>query len=491
MKKFVFCLLVFNIVFSTSLLSQEVASSMFLSSPAKKTIVREHPSWGYISYIETSAEHVFVLTKPSMDNYYAVQIPLNIFVNDIEIYREKVFFCGYDTATPPNPQGVLGYFRIDSLCFFGNNIYINNSFYYNPPISRVTEFTEMEVFDEYQQNQQLAGDSVFIALIGINKNKKPVVVEAIGAYNSPNSWRYALGLNNLNNTTETYDQISVTDNYIVLGGTYLDRLNGVSFRFFDRHGPYDMFAASSLYNTVYWYPSITPQTSNTIEYPIRKFEMTAMDNDRVATLSLYKKYTSGVPPALLGGFLLNVYSIQQTISGGVANCLYSVVDAPSHNYYYSGQAQVKDLRYDNVTGNFYALLKAYVSNATTYFDEHVCAVVPYMQPLPSSFVYYYLTGIDLDRVVLCNSASQCLLSGRVPSIGSIVYYKNSVVPTFNCSTKGWRQCTAPMSFLCRYASEPINNIFRQTFNFSSINVTCTMYNTHVNCSSSKSPDVEK
>ena len=453
-------------------------------------MVREHATLGYISYIETATEHLFVLTYPSMVNKYVVQIPLNIFVNDIEIYREKVFFCGYDVATTPTQHGVLGYFRIDSLCIIGNEIFICNNFTYNPPISIIREYTEMEVFDEYQQNTQLAGDSVYIALIGKNRSDHSVVIEATGAYNSPNSWRYAVGLSSTSPVKEVYHQISITDNYIVLGGTYLDSLSGVSFRLFNRHGLYDMFSASSIYNNVYWYETAFPQTTNAIEYPINKFEMTAMDNDRVATLSLYKKYTTGTPPQKLAGFLLNVYSIPLTLSGGGMNCLYSIADSPTHDYSNSGHAQVKDLRYDNTTGNFYALLKAYISNATTYFDEHLCAVVPYLQPTPSSFLYYYLTGINLDRVVMCNSGTHCYFSGRVPAIGSIVYYKNPATPTFNCNAKGWRQCTTPTNFLSKIASNQLY-IHRQTFNFSKISATCTTYPLNISCSGSKNSEFEK
>ena len=476
MKKIVFCLLVLLALFSTSAVSQEVSVSMPLSSAITKTMVREHPSWGYISYVQTATEHLFVLTYPSMVNNYVVQIPLNIFVNDIEIYRDKVFFCGYNSGYTPS-RGLIGYFSIDSLCFI-NNIYIYDLIQFLQG-QTLREFTELEVFDEYQ-GTQLAGDSVFVALVGLRNVNRYAVVEAIGAYNSPSSWRYVSGHNPTSTIYERFEQISVTDNYIVSGGTVFNRVSGVSFRVFDRHGAYDMFAAGNLHDNVHWYPSNNAQTANSTEYPLQTFEMTAMPNDRVATLSLYKKYTSGVQPQTYGGFLLNVYDIPQTISQNNVSCLYSIFDAPTHSIPTTGTARVMDLRYDIASGNFYALLHAVISNSTTNFDEYVCAIVPYLQTVPSLFKYYYLATTPLDRVVLCNSGSHCLFSGRLTGLNTFKYYRCPTAPTAKCNTQGWRQCTAPEEFLSKTHYYPFT-IYRNTFNYQIVNATCVSKSLTVTC----------
>ena len=443
-----------------------------LSNPVQKTIVRNNGDTGFVSYVETTTQHLFIKADDTMGVIFTVELPFVYTVNDFEIYENMAFFCGHETTPTGSQLGLIGYFYLDSICVYKRDVYIYSNITVEPgqPLVLAKNFTELEIVENYTPR-----DSIAIVMIGIDGNDRPVVLEAIGPYNNPTNWRYALGYKSKNEEKETFEQISVTEHYVATGGTVFDDLaDGISFRFFIRHNNPDMFYGSTLHNDVYRYPTNSPIPPTPLPTPVyatlypvnRQFEMTAVKGDRIATLSICDQ---NAQPQMYYGILLNVYDIPQTISTPNINCLYSMHNPPAYNI---GSTYVSDLRYDAGKDRLLALLTVDVPGVGT---KCVCGMIHYSQPLPFNFDYYTIYGLYFNKVVLTDYGVSYLSSGHSGAGSPIAeYYKYPLGTSPNCSVMFTHGCSAPEEFTSKSHNYPLDT-YRGVFSFNMDSMPCLPY----------------
>lgn len=398
---------------------------------------------------------------------YAATIPLDLYVRDFEIYNDLAYFCGYRDIGGQK-YGMIGYFRINKFCDpLKKDVYVYDNILFVSSGTTVysKEFTDLEVYDKYAN----AGDSTYLVAIGKDMYDRYLVLNAIGEYDNPSDWRYSLGYNKNDGAKETGEQISVTKHYIVTSGTiYNDYNNGMSLRVFDKFGLHDIFSNPSIHNNVYRYPtdinSIPPTPA--VHYPIDKnFQMTAIYNDSIATLSLYKLYTGGTPPVTYYGFLLNVYDIAQTITGTNIPCTRSMCTPQS--YYYGN---IYDLRYDD---NKQKILAALTADVPSWGPQSVCAMIPYSLTYPFSFDYYYPPfGYDFNKVVLSNNGNTYLSSSYLSGSGFVGYYRYPVGTAPLCTTVGQETCIYPGELVSKEDYEALKIYRKKRFHFNAETMTC-------------------
>ena len=183
---------------------QEKQTTISLSATVDKTIVRDYPGHGFVSYVESIAEHLFLVVDANMTVQYSITLPTNYNVKDFRIYRDMIFFCGSLTLQQGD-YGLAGYFYLDQMCSTSNQIYAYNTFGHGPFLSwTVSEFVELAVFDIYA-GTSVAGDTMGVALGGYNMNNRHFIMEISGLYNNPMSWIYEIGYPKNSQCHEKFD----------------------------------------------------------------------------------------------------------------------------------------------------------------------------------------------------------------------------------------------------------------------------------------------
>ena len=470
-------------ILTTIAYGQELDMYHGLSSVVQSNIiVRCYNGDQFVSYEETDSMHLFLWVKDDSTIIYAAGIPLDLFVRDFEIYKDLVYFCGY-RKSGNQTDGMIGYFRIDVTCHPSpKNFYVYDNIWFASTHSK--EFTEMEVYDKYA-GSSWAGDSVFLVAVGVDRNGQSLVLEAIGEYDNMANWRYSLGRGQYTNTNETFEQISVTDSFVVTAGTiYNDLKNGMGFRAFDKYGTHDMFSNPSIHDNVYRYlPQGSPAApTQVVQYPIsNRFEMTAIDNDTIATLSLYRIDNGGMPPVMYYGFLLNLYDIKQAITTMNSPCVHSMGTPESYFW-----GNIYDLKYDVKKEQLVAVLTA---DVPSWGPQSVFAIIPYAQPLPITFDYNYAPlGYDYNMVIPMYRPTlthySYLLSSRYIGWDLVDYYRYpNTTPSYvpQCVVQGQETCDYPGDMMSRYEVAPLKIYRKATFKFSKETMTCVDKKLKVTC----------
>lgn len=473
-KTFVAALIILWAAMPASVFSQDFIKTLSLPSSTSitKNIVRNCGDTGFMCYIETPSQHLFVKANDTMGVvYYTFELPINHYVLDFEIHRDMLFFCGYTYETREGEVGLIGHFSIGDMCNTVNKVYIYNHIGYGQMASRIyaKSFTDLEFLDVCHVQQTPCPD-VYVALVGSDAEDNPLIVEAIGPYNNPSNWRFALGRNSASACNEKFVQVEETRNYVVTGGTALNNFNkGICFRAFNKNGYPDFFTNSSIHNKFYRYESVNTITQGYTAYPLNKhFEMAATNIDSIATLSLYKRVTSGYEPQTLYGVLLNVYDIAQTLSQPNINCPYSTYTPRAYNL---AGSHISDLLYNTNTKNLYALLTADVPSSGA---SSVCAFIPYMQATPLIVSCLTIPTTEFCKVDITNYSSACLISGYWSSIisGTGVYHRYPIGSVPKCASKYAIDCNAPEHFRSKEYNYPLD-IYRSNFDFSTVTVNCT------------------
>ena len=214
--KFKLAVAVLGFLLSAGAFCQEKQTILQLSNAVDNTIVRDYAGHGYVTYVETTSDRLFLNVDANMNVVYSIKLPLSYSVKDFRIHNDMVYFCGSNTTAQQGVVGLLGYFYLNEMCTDSNKIYTHEFFGHGPHnLFMVREFTEMTVSD-YYQTVTGQSDTVAITLNGNNANIRHFTMEAIGpAYNLQN-WRFALRYNSNNQSNETYNNVIVTSfNFIV------------------------------------------------------------------------------------------------------------------------------------------------------------------------------------------------------------------------------------------------------------------------------------
>ena len=461
---------------------QEKQTILQLSNAVNNTIVRDYAGHGYVTYVETASDRLFLNVDANMNVVYSVKLPQSYSVKDFRIYNDMVYFCGSNNTAQQGVVGLLGYFYLNEMCTDSNKLYTHDIFWHGPfSLWRVKEFVEMAVFDPYQTPTGQS-DTVAIALVGRDINTKNFIMEAIGPANSPQNWRFALGYNSNNQSNEKFNHVVVTRHYVVTGGTAYNELNaGVSLRACDKTALPDMFTNTTIHNSFYRYPTnevLVPQQNHTM-YPIQQqFAMTAMDakhGDSVATMSLYRKNTSGVQPQTYYGVLVNIYNMYATVTTSNINCAHSLYEPAA---YLLAQSKIFDLSFDTINKELRGL---YSVNTPLLGLENRCVKIPYLQTLPYTTGYYTMAAIDFNSLTCTDYGTAYLTSGVYNFSQSIAaYYKHFINANPNCSITYPVDYSATEIFTSKEVKDALS-IYRGSFGFNVQDVNCSTFNFIVNC----------
>ena len=184
------------------------------------SIVRYVPSTGkhivYSEYQTSNHESHFTLTD--MVNEIDAHVADNYVIKDFEIIDNYVIFCGYFPYVPGVKTGIIGWFDIDSLFYYGVSPTIDHSLF----TLGMETLDNIEVFRDPTGNMHIAGyGETTTPSIGSGTNYR--ALEAIG--NLPGYFNYrTTDLGRYGAKSDIVD-MAVTDNYVVFLGWERDASN--------------------------------------------------------------------------------------------------------------------------------------------------------------------------------------------------------------------------------------------------------------------------
>lgn len=278
------------------------------------SIVRYVPSAGnhivYKACMTTLRENYFLLTD--MVNVIDVHISDLYDISDFEIIDNYVFFCGY-LVYGSSRTGILGWFDIDSLFYYGAPVHIDQSLY----MLGLETLDNIEVFRETSGRLHVAGYGEATSLAG-SVGTYYRAFEAVGYLpgylngRTSDLWRYSA-------RSKIVDMV-VTDNYVV----YLESESvappgyspygmGISLFPFPK---YNMLSSTTM--TAFFFQTVTYNNfPNFIipdyEDPYRgEAKMTFINKDEVAVCSYRRDFDPLIPHSPLSQNYL-VYRIYDII----------------------------------------------------------------------------------------------------------------------------------------------------------------------------------
>ncbi|MCR4828689.1 MAG: hypothetical protein K5864_04415 [Bacteroidales bacterium] len=288
--------------------AQEVITSTNYQFPVKEAIVRQWESQfpATVSYCLIGEHHYFVYTDQTMVMNY-MEIDPRFDVRDFVVSENHVYFCGRDTVTD---RGLFGWFEAAPGNHWGQNDYYYRYTFFsgfdltNPMLPKpvhIKAFNSIVLIEE--------ADSARLVLVGEDEYPSGCVVRMAGEFPlSGTEWQYTCAKATL--SSETFDHVVLTDDYVVTGGTEGHAASQTCHRFFDRN---NYITSTGIHDYQYCYPTNNPDPTDTVCfcYPVGDFAMTGMSNNQFAVLSRYTKCNKYKTHQ---GFILLVFDIAQTLS---------------------------------------------------------------------------------------------------------------------------------------------------------------------------------
>lgn len=401
-----------------------------------KTIVRQYDKTNIVGYVETGSGNFFFFTDVNMQNIQEFQMLQDYYVTDFEIYNDKaVYMCGrrYNSASGYD-EGFIGFFRISSILNNTDGIYFNNATLYTSRGGRIDRFDELEV---YKINGPMGVD---VSVVAIGKAYIPqpdisgfrsVVFEARGYDCAPIGWSYADGVSL--EKTEEITQISVTNNYVVTGGTMYDKYSAIKIRAFNKYNATDIFdwpfgITPTIYDYVYFFPSSNITTA--IDFPINdNWQMTSMGGNDVAVAAFWQPYGQHYNTTY-DGVLLHVYDIASIMSTPGTLPVYAAIDYTQHNI---GWPRIADLRYNKPKSVLHMLMTTDCQNLG---NESVTAEIDY-PPTSNIARYHYFPNDEFDHIDNFHSYDNGISIGHERWTNNLRLYTFPVNTPLACNT--WQQ----------------------------------------------------
>lgn len=319
-------------------------------------------------------------------------MPTGYYVNDFEIYRhDTVIMCGYYMSN--TQDGFIGCFGIYQAFFLSYPIFLANNFLASTSNQTVPvrEFKEVEVYEKPVM-QGTKTSAVAVGILGGNTGGSCVLETIIDMSTFTPIWAYSSGTSG--EYSEEMNQITITNNYIVTGGTMFNDYDAVKMRVFMKTSAPDIFSYTSYgtngYDDVYYFPSNNvPQYANAFPVISNNWQMTWTVNNEVALASFWQY---GYPPnyTTYEGVLLHVYDITDMLTIPNVAPLHTLINYDKTNII----SRIKDIRYNRQSQALYLLMDIDSQNLTY---ESITAEIPY-PPTPGTFQFHYLSGITRDHL---------------------------------------------------------------------------------------------
>ena len=278
-KKFIpilYCIMAASVV---SVSAQQAITQAQFPYDITKTIVKEYTYPNTVSYVETTGEHYFAYADASMDVIYQ-EIDKNIYVQDFKIFKDAVYFCGYDKTS--GCQGVWGYFNV--LDLKSNNMPYNTYSGFTCKKQDVDTLHNIVVYDIQTAMHIVAVGTTTDGGTVKNGCTIDITPSAGGIY----AWDYKIGVTP-DATDERIKYVCETDNLIVTAGSSSLFHEVETYRV---HNKSNIFSITGQQDNV-WYFSF----SNNQAYArnTNKFAITHTIGDNVA-MAFYSKELNVYPP---------------------------------------------------------------------------------------------------------------------------------------------------------------------------------------------------
>ena len=187
-------------------IGQPGSGSLYFSPHnGKNSIIRYDPrTEKHIVYSEDNSENHFTLTDMVQD--IDAHVSDNFIIKDFEIIDNFVVFCGYFPYQGGTRTGIIGWFDIDSLFYYG----------VSPTIDHTLSILGMETLDNIEVFRDPAGNMHIAGYGESSGGTQYRVLEAIG--NLPGYFNYrTTNLFQYGSISKITD-MAVTDNFVVFLG---------------------------------------------------------------------------------------------------------------------------------------------------------------------------------------------------------------------------------------------------------------------------------
>lgn len=284
----------------TSLSAQQAITKAQFPYDITKTIVKEYIFPSTVSYVETKGVHYFAFADASMNVFYQ-EFDKNIFVQDFKIFKEFVYFCGYDKTN--GCQGVWGYFKV--LDLKTSNAPYNTYSSFNCSKHTVDTLHSIVVYS--------IQSSINIVTVGTTTDggsvKNGCTIHITPSTSGIYNWDYTIGVTP-DATDERIKYLCETDNLIVSAGSSSLFSDMETYRV---HKKSDIFSVTGQQDDIWYfaYSTAYPYLRNT-----DKFAITHTMGDNMAMAFQSKK----ILPSPTDCILLYEYDMS-TLTNGTSSTL--------------------------------------------------------------------------------------------------------------------------------------------------------------------------
>ena len=278
----------------------EIVSSAPVTDPIIKTIVRHYQNDDVISYVQTDSNSYFTLSDAQTYHKIAT-IDHRFVVNDMEIYKGHVYFCGVDNASQ---TGFIGFFRITDF-FNGTDFY--RIFSCIPYSSSTTVFvSDLNRLTVFKNNSGL-----HVAAIGHvdDPNNSSCIVDYLPHATTGNN--YSVGIASATGIQSDFLDITSTDNYVVVSDMVMSGMP--TLRAFDIN---NLFATGGIQD----YQYLFCEYLDNMIFNYDDLLIEHINSDIVATATYWKDQTSS---NMFDGTNIRFFDINQMLTIPYMGMLYS------------------------------------------------------------------------------------------------------------------------------------------------------------------------
>ena len=396
-------------------------SHTFMNGDVEKTLIQRfrHES---ITYYETTMEHGFILYDSISNTATRVVINNAYSVNDFVIVTDVVYFCG-----EANSMGFIGHFYISDFFYTAMHNYTVSTSPFICSTGNVVSFDRMVAYGP------VGGQS--LAAIGHDAAGNSLVAELL--YDPlAVACNYRIGeLNPL--YTESFLDITVTDNYVVTAGFLNSSLAAMlSFRIYDKS---DIFATGGPQDVQYMF---APNSTTVSTFDTSQLVMSHVQVDHFAVAA----YWQGANSTHNEGTYLGVYRIDfsagsYSISNSLTPLLLSSYIIQPHT---NGNWRLRGFTEEDFLDYFYLLQNADVAGMGRSSIVYELSY-PMFLMLPSA--------VSSTSMRVRNDAEMQAIDVDNSRYGFVSNGYSLLVPNrldFENGTHGWNKCTS-IDAIDRYA----------------------------------------
>ncbi|MCQ2299247.1 MAG: hypothetical protein MJZ81_03895 [Bacteroidales bacterium] len=326
----------------TAVAQNEQLTSVYQPNSVSHTIIRRLTPTQSVSYFEEGGKHWFALHDGQV-GMIKVEIDSDYRVLDFKIYNDKiVVMCG---TCQNESHGFVGWFKANGLMSRLITYHIQDNF----SLSRNQWFSSLQKLQVFTREDE---EISCIVCIGETNDSLCGLIELSGVFPDTSGWTVKHGVSTWRN--EYFDDIILTNSYVVTTGRYFSLFEGVSLR---AHYKNNIFSASGPQDIVHYLPCVAPDLFFS---PLNRAVASPLIYDTIAIASAWKQGPNNDPRLDYDGLLVNIVDIPTittaTTSAGCIRTLYTSTPQVG------SQTHLFDLCSDRGKQTLFLLSKNYIMN---------------------------------------------------------------------------------------------------------------------------------